>query len=340
MKRISTDAEYLADGKITVDADGIPITISGKADISYVDTKVAAANPWRGRVPKGSDLGNLTDTVENLEMPEPVTSTPGDPGLEHMMRVSDMRRRLGPVRVGDKGAVTIVFDHGTVNLKEWVLPLLEARGMRATLAMNAANVGTSAHELPDWTEITSWSDSGVVEISNHGMTHQSASGYDAIRAEITGGREAIEAAIGKPVDTYVQVGMGDDAFDGFGTGKTVEAYATTDAGTIILQSHAVVMGGISQPGAVYHIDGHIPQGFLGSSWIDSGSQAAMDGAKTIIDRAVTQKKRAVIRCHPQNMGEGKLTQAILADLLDYIKTRVDSGQLVMLPAREWAIAGK
>src|SRR5699024_7753946 len=131
-----------------------------------------------------TDLGNLSDTVENLEIPEPFTPAPGDPGLEHMMRVSDMRRRLGPVSVGDKGAVTIVFDHGTVNFKKWVLPLLEARGMRATLAMNAANVGTSTHELPDWTEIKSWSDSGVVEIANHGMTHQSASGYDAIRTEI------------------------------------------------------------------------------------------------------------------------------------------------------------
>ena len=402
--------------------------LAPKADKSYVDTKVAAATPWRGRVPKDSDLdnfhgadkvgawdinpfthpvlnfpgagtaylwvealasgytkqrlwlagikpkelvrfrtsvtsatwtpweetngivgrvgaletglGNLSDTVENLEIPEPVTPTPGDPGLEHMMRVSDMRRRLGPVHIGDKGAVTIVFDHGTVNFKQWVLPLLQARGLRATLAMNAATVGTSTHELSDWTEIKSWSDSGVVEIANHGMTHQSASGYDAIRTEIMGGREAIETAIGKTVDTYVQVGMGDAAFDGFGIGRTVEAYATTHAGPIILQSHAVIMGSIPQPGAVYPIDGHIPQGFNGSSWIDSGTEATINGAKTIIDRAVTLKRRAVIRCHPQNMGEGKLTQAILADLLDHIKTHVDAGQLVMLPAREWAIAGK
>ena len=36
MKRISTDAEYLTDGTVTVDADGIPITISGKADQSVI----------------------------------------------------------------------------------------------------------------------------------------------------------------------------------------------------------------------------------------------------------------------------------------------------------------
>ena len=36
MKRISTDAEYLTGGTVTVDADGIPITISGKADQSVI----------------------------------------------------------------------------------------------------------------------------------------------------------------------------------------------------------------------------------------------------------------------------------------------------------------
>lgn len=263
----------------------------------------------------------------------------GNPALEHIMRVSDMRRRLGKVSVGERGAVTIVFDHGTVNFKQWVYPLLKSRGLPATLALNASTIGTSDRELGDWTDIVEWSNNGV-EIANHGFTHASASGYQAIYDQIAGGRVAIEDALGKTVDTYVQVGMGDDAFDGFGIGRSVDAYANTHAGNIILQSHGVVLGGITQVGATYPIDGHIPQGFNGSNWIDSGSESAMASAVNIVDRAISQKRRMVVRCHPQNMGEGKLTEAILSEFLDYLVEKQNEGVLKVLSTREWAIADK
>src|SRR5699024_3376717 len=70
MKRISTDAEYLTDGTVTVDADGIPITISGKADQSVITGathEVGRADAVRAnrlvKLDKNGDLFIATNSI-------------------------------------------------------------------------------------------------------------------------------------------------------------------------------------------------------------------------------------------------------------------------------------
>ena len=70
MKRISTDAEYLTGGTVTVDADGIPITISGKADQSVITGathEVGRADAARAnrlvKLDKNGDLFIATNSI-------------------------------------------------------------------------------------------------------------------------------------------------------------------------------------------------------------------------------------------------------------------------------------
>ena len=68
MKRISTDAEYLDDGKVVIDADGIGVTISGKADQAAVDSALATkadksyvdAEKWNKGDLGTNDLNDVT----------------------------------------------------------------------------------------------------------------------------------------------------------------------------------------------------------------------------------------------------------------------------------------
>ena len=62
MRRTSSDAEYLEDGTVTVDADGIPVTLSGKADKTYVDQVV----PIRILTGQGTPEGRVTAPVGSI----------------------------------------------------------------------------------------------------------------------------------------------------------------------------------------------------------------------------------------------------------------------------------
>lgn len=82
----------------------------------------------------------------------------------------------------------------------------------------------------------------------------------------------------------------------------------------------------------------IPQGPIGQ-WLDRGDQNARDNIVSAIDHAVAVGGRTIIRCHPQYMGMPNMfTEKFLFDFLDYLKGRVDAGDLVVLPANKWAIA--
>lgn len=66
MHRISSDKEYYADGKITVDADGIPITISGKADHAAVDAALETKADKTAVDDALLGIGNPTESANEL----------------------------------------------------------------------------------------------------------------------------------------------------------------------------------------------------------------------------------------------------------------------------------
>lgn len=259
---------------------------------------------------------------------------------EHMMRESELRRRRGKITVQNKAAVAIIYDHGTNNYKNIVHPLMKARALQGTLALNSQMYDPSqpryVHDnQTTWDMVKTWATEGI-EIANHGRTHANFQDAKDIEFEVRTGREELETSVGLPVDSYVQVGLTKPAFGGFDNGETAEAYWKTAAGQIILSSHAVATGML--PGSkLYPLDGTITQGMQGV-WIDGGA-AAISTAKTQIQAAIAGKQAILIRCHPEVLNTGtNTTTAQLAEFLDWLKQRVTASEVDVLQLRDLAIA--
>lgn len=293
---------------------------------------VNAAVYWR----VSSDVsGNWTawKRLDNEAIP-----TPQPAGMQHALRVTDLRKRVGPVRPGGKGVVALVFDHGTNNFATEVLPALQANNLRATLALNADMYNPSAPRYPHdnattWTQIKGWHDNDGIEIANHGRTHGEFSTVADITTEIVTGRNELEANLpGVKVDTYVQTAS---TFGAFNSGNTAEAYWSTDAGRIIYDAHAVITG--TTPGGPYPLDGEPITGMVGN-WIDTGA-ASISAMQTAITNAAAAGKGILVRCHPELLNTSdRTTTAELAGFLSWLAGQVTAGAVEVRPLREMAVA--
>ena len=94
MRRTSSDAEYLEDGTVTVDADGIPVTLSGKADKTYVDQVV----PIRILTGQGTPEGRVTAPVGSS-----YTDSAGTNGAIRWIKASGTGNTGWRVEYGDTG---------------------------------------------------------------------------------------------------------------------------------------------------------------------------------------------------------------------------------------------
>lgn len=303
-----------------------------------------AWGPWAPIGGGSADLGDLPDRVAALEA-SPTTGGV-DTGIhQHLMRETDMRQRLGRVSTGGKAAVCLIFDHGTAKFESIVLPLLRQHQMRATLALNggmfdAGYMHAATNGTATWDTIKAWATGDGIEIANHTMTHRGATGPDAMRAEIIGGREALEAALGFPVDSFVQIGVpsGDPDYDSFGIGSSPSAYYSTVAGRMILDAHACITGSIPHTRQTYGLDGMIPLGANGR-WLDAGTPEAITSVWNRIDGAVQRTERTIVRLHPAAIDlPNSVTTAVLTEFLAQLAARRDAGDLVVMPFREWSIA--
>jgi hypothetical protein len=245
----------------------------------------------------------------------------------HYLREQAFRDRLGPVLTGGLGAVALRFDHGLANFNTKIRPLLEARGLPYSLALNSRSWGLSENAGVTAAMVDGWVAGGLAEVWNHGADHAdhvgAASLDDAIRNGLAELRTQLPSA---KIDGWVVPGVGGTNYDGFGVGDTPDAFADTVAGRIIQRYHAVSTGYISNT-QLRTMDGRIRQG-MGHFTIDSVTLAS---AQFQIDAAVTYRKGLQLMMHPSLVdGAGQMSLATLTQVLDYIVTKRDAGQLVVL----------
>lgn len=109
------------------------------------------------------------------------------------------------------------------------------------------------------------------------------------------------------------------------------------AGWLIIGGHACVAGQVTRLGQLQPLDGHIPIGSNGR-WLDAG-QTGIDSVKTRLNSAVAKRGRWIIRAHPQYVGvTNYITAAQMDAFLASLAARRDTGELWILPFREWNIA--
>ena len=258
------------------------------------------------------------------------TSLGGSGANEHVIRVSELRRRRGPVEVSTPGAVIIAADHGLANFKSKILPQLQSRGLHATLAVNSQNWELAQNAGVTQSEVKGWVDSGLIEVANHGRTHAYPTTASEWETEIRGGREELESQLGVPIDTYQMAGSD--------WGSTIEDLGVSARGKIALSSHAIITGMIAgTTPRVYPMTGEPTQGTYGY-WVDPGG-TYIDTAKARIQDAITEQGVVIIRLHPQFMDTaGYITSAEFTTFLDHLVTLRDQGQITVLQQRDAMIA--
>jgi peptidoglycan/xylan/chitin deacetylase (PgdA/CDA1 family) len=107
-----------------------------------------------------------------------------------------------------KKPIALSFDDGLEDAYTRALPMLRARGMRATFFVSSALVGaTAAGRLSDesgrhlvWPEVLALAQAGM-EIGAHGRTHAHLErlGEPRAREEIVGSKRDLENALGRPI---------------------------------------------------------------------------------------------------------------------------------------------
>lgn len=276
-----------------------------------------AWNPWREVSPEAE--------------PSPVAPGTIDNGLRHELLAADFRDRIGTPRTAGKGVIVFRCDHYLNIYRDTIRPLMTARDMPATIAMNARTWDDDQNNQVTPAEADTWAD---IEFCNHGAHHADAVTdaelYDAIAA----GQSELQAQLpNHAIDGFIVPGVGGTQYGGWGTGSSLTSFADYEAGRLILGHHAYSTG--TRGGLYRTMDGHLRQG-LSHYTIEARSFA---GVKTVIDAAVSSSRAVTLMMHPGRLDEaGYMTTQTLTDVLDYVQGLVTDGSAEVMTLGESLLA--
>lgn len=260
--------------------------------------------------------------------------------VRHDLLVEEMRRATTVPGLAGAVPVAVIFDHGTNNFRDIILPKLTARGIKATLALNSqmydpASPRYQYDNQTSWSEINTW----PVEIANHGRTHGAMSSTADLRREIVDGLAELRANLpGKRIFAWVQTGQsGTTTWQGFENGKDAASWAKSAAGPMIWENHAISTGAVTVGSpALYDMAGDPRQGVWGY-WLDTA--AGITTAKARIADAIAQRKGIVLRAHPELLGTaGSTTAAEMLAFLDWLADQQAGGAIKTTTFSEWSLS--
>lgn len=263
-------------------------------------------------------------------------------GVRHAILEDEMRRYMPAPDLGSAVPVALIYDHGTENYRDIILPKLKALGLDSsvTLALNSDmyNPSASRYAYDDgtsWTEIDGW----ACEIANHGRTHSAMNTTEDLRHEIVDGLTELRTNLPKHrIYNWVQTGQsGSTTWQGFANGATADAWATSAAGALIYNHHVASTGSIAAGvEALYTMDGRPKQGVWGY-WLDT--TAGIASAKTMVGKAVAQRNGIILRAHPEVInGTGNATTADHLAMLDWLKAEQNAGRIRLCTFAQWNLS--
>lgn len=288
----------------------------------------------------GGVWSSWTETTAGQTAPAPLTvyvntTTDGtDAALQHAMLVEDFTRRTGPVHTKGKGFVALRFDHGLTNFKSTVLPLLRARGFSATVAMNSRNWSIAENSGATPAEADGWDD---IEFANHSATHEDAATTTALVDEIVNGHHELQSQLpNHHIDGWLIPGTTGSRYKGWGNGVDVRQFSDTEAGRLILSTHAWSSGHLPDT-AQRPLDGCVRQGEAHFG-IETRSFTEI---KAEIDKAAADGTGLCLMMHPRVLNTtGYISTAGLTEILDYLKTQVTGGKLMVGTYSQLLVANK
>ena len=272
------------------------------------------------------------DEIPDIPEPGPVPES-ADYAFRHDLQVNEARMLVGQRKVTGTG-VALVFDHGTNTFNEHILPMLRARGLTATIALNSQMYDTSAARYEfdnrtDWDIITSWWTQGGIEIANHGRTHRSSPDDAGNIHDAVGGLEELRAAMPTvPIHSFVTPA----------SLPLISSIADFDTpfGRELWAAHAIMVSA-TNPKA-WPLVGDIRQG-VGRVWMDS--PAGLSSSKNAILNT-GEGKGILVSQHPELIGtDGRITLTEMGEFLDWLVAQRDSGRIEVMTLRElaYSVAG-
>lgn len=305
---VSTPSNILVLGmatKFTVSQIQIPVT-SGKF---YFRTKINGDtfSPWIDLTGGGGGGGAA---------PTYGAGTPNE------MRIQAFKDEYPLASTGGKGCVVFRYDHGLTNIKGTLLPLHQAAGIPFYVAMNSRTWSEAENSSATQADAKSWISSGIAQFGNHTADHKDRNTGAGIYDAIVNGRKELETQLGRIIHGFTVPGLTEyNKFEGFGSG-TLDSYSETLAGSLILANHAIASGAVGT--AQRKLDGVVRQGGKHYTW----ESATLAEIQAQIDAAVTGKTALTLMCHPRTMGlSGYWTPTLAAQVITYVKSKIDAGQL-------------
>lgn len=279
-------------------------------------TAVSGWHPWQ--FPREATLAAAASQAAVAARANPLP-------WEHLARENDMRRRWYR-RVTTPCIVVLVLDHGLTKFKADIWPLLQARNIPVTLALNPGQRTTAQNSGASYADVKAWAGTGLVEPANHSYNHIGGTTSAQLAHEITVSRIELEAQLEQTIDTWVHPG---NAFGDFTVDGTLSHYWATEAGRLILANHGAVTGMLASG---IHPIGMNSIG-AGGTWIDNTGSVA--GTQAAITQAIAARGMRIVRFHPQFLNDpGKLTAAELTGFLDWLVAERTAGRITVLTYRE------
>lgn len=243
-------------------------------------------------------------------------------GVPSELRIQAFKDEYPQVTTGNKGAVVFRYDHGLTNIKDHLLSPHNAAGVPFYVAMNSRNWADAENSGASKADAKAWIASGIAEFGNHTADHRDRNTANGIFDAIVNGRKELEEQLGRTIHGFTVPGLAEyNKFEGFGSGS-LDSYSDTLAGSLILANHAIASGVIGS--SMRPLDGIVRQGGRHFTW----ESATFNEVKTQIDLAVSGKKALTLMAHPRTMGSsGYWTPALAAQVISYVKSKIDAGQL-------------
>ncbi|MFA5146142.1 MAG: polysaccharide deacetylase family protein [Candidatus Omnitrophota bacterium] len=160
------------------------------------------ASIWRLPILMYHSVGYTTDTSDRMTISPEIFE-------KQMKYLRDKRYNVVPIEEavslmnGEKrppaNTVAITFDDGYKNNYNYAYPILKKYGIPAAIFVVTGLVGEE--NFMDWDEVKEMSDSGIVDIESHTLSHKWLTGLgDAdLERELTVSKDVLEARLGKKI---------------------------------------------------------------------------------------------------------------------------------------------
>lgn len=260
--------------------------------------------------------------------------------MRHAMLEQDMAAYRGG-KVDTKGAapVALIWDDFPADFRDRVLPLLVARNIPSTLAIGS-RILTEPYRTSlgggdvTWAQINSWTTTSRVEVANHGATHGDRITSAGIYDEVVTGLAELKANLpARPIYGWVQPAAVYDP--GFNNGTTLDSYASTYAGNLIMAHHGIATGSREPNGELSVPRRGQPIQGMRRIWIDQGTT----NVQNIVSGLQAKKHGVLIGSHANRYGlPGNTTMEQLTAFLDWLVVEQTAGRVRLLTLSEWAVA--